>query len=75
VELEAIVWQENPHKNNQRFSKPGIVLWNTKFSSNGGAHRTLMNEGVDSKVRRKAFLRPTRIGSRGEIWRLPEKCR
>jgi len=33
------------------FSKPDIVLWNTKFSSDGGAHWTLMNEGVDSKVR------------------------
>jgi len=31
------------------FSKPGIVAWNTKFSEDGGAHWTLMNEGVDRK--------------------------
>ena len=33
------------------FSQPGIVAWNTKFSDDGGAHWTLMNEGVDTKVR------------------------
>ena len=33
------------------FSHPGIVTWNTKFSEDGGAHWTLMNEGVDTKVR------------------------
>jgi hypothetical protein len=33
------------------FSRPGIVTWNTKFSEDGGAHWTLMNEGVDTKVR------------------------
>lgn len=33
------------------FSKPGIVTWNTKFTSDGGAHWTLMNEGVDTKER------------------------
>jgi hypothetical protein len=33
------------------FSKPGVVMWNTKFSADGGAHWTLMNEGVDTKVR------------------------
>lgn len=33
------------------FSKPGIVTWNTKFSDDAGAHWTLMNEGVDTKVR------------------------
>jgi hypothetical protein len=31
------------------FSKPGVVSWNTKFSADGGAHWTLMNEGVDTK--------------------------
>jgi hypothetical protein len=31
------------------FSKPGMVTWNTKFSVDGGAHWTLMNEGVDTK--------------------------
>jgi hypothetical protein len=31
------------------FSKPGVVTWNTKFSADGGAHWTLMNEGVDTK--------------------------
>jgi hypothetical protein len=33
------------------FSKPGIVTWNTKFSADAGPHWTLMNEGVDTKVR------------------------
>jgi hypothetical protein len=33
------------------FSKPGMVTWNTKFSADAGAHWTLMNEGVDTKVR------------------------
>jgi hypothetical protein len=33
------------------FSKPGIVIWNTKFTSDGGSHWTLMNEGVDTKDR------------------------
>jgi hypothetical protein len=33
------------------FSKPGIVTWNTKFSDDAGSHWTLMNEGVDTKVR------------------------
>jgi hypothetical protein len=33
------------------FSKPGVVAWNTKFSADAGAHWTLMNEGVDTKVR------------------------
>lgn len=33
------------------FSKPGIVTWNTKFSADAGAHWTLMNEGVDTKLR------------------------
>jgi hypothetical protein len=31
------------------FSKPGVVTWNTKFTADGGAHWTLMNEGVDTK--------------------------
>ena len=31
------------------FSKPGVVSWNTKFYADGGAHWTLMNEGVDTK--------------------------
>lgn len=31
------------------FSKPGVVTWNTKFTVDGGAHWTLMNEGVDTK--------------------------
>jgi hypothetical protein len=31
------------------FSKPGVVTWNTRFSADGGAHWTLMNEGVDTK--------------------------
>lgn len=33
------------------FSKPDIVAWHTKFSDDAGAHWTLMNEGVDRKVR------------------------
>ena len=33
------------------FSKPGRVAWNTKFSADAGAHWTLMNEGVDTKLR------------------------
>jgi hypothetical protein len=33
------------------FSKPDIVVWNTKFSADAGAHWTLMNEGIDTKVR------------------------
>jgi hypothetical protein len=33
------------------FSKPGTVTWNTKYSDDAGAHWTLMNEGVDTKVR------------------------
>jgi len=33
------------------FSKPEIVVWNTKFSADAGAHWTLMNEGIDTKVR------------------------
>jgi hypothetical protein len=33
------------------FSKPGVVTWNTKYSDDAGAHWTLMNEGVDTKVR------------------------
>ncbi len=32
------------------FSKPGIVTWNTKFTDDGGAHWTLMNEGVDART-------------------------
>jgi hypothetical protein len=32
------------------FSKPGIVTWNTKFTDDGGAHWTLMNEGVDTRT-------------------------
>jgi hypothetical protein len=32
------------------FSKPGIVTWNTKFSGDAGAHWTLMNEGVDTRI-------------------------
>lgn len=32
------------------FSKPDVVVWNTKFSADGGANWTLMNEGVDNKV-------------------------
>jgi hypothetical protein len=32
------------------FSKPGVVTWNTKYSDDAGAHWTLMNEGVDTKV-------------------------
>jgi len=32
------------------FSKPGVVTWNTKFTADGGAHWSLMNEGVDTKV-------------------------
>jgi hypothetical protein len=31
------------------FSKPGMVTWNTKFTADGGAHWTLMNEGVDTR--------------------------
>lgn len=33
------------------FSKPGIVTWNTRFSADAGAHWTLMNEGIDTKLR------------------------
>ncbi len=33
------------------FSKAGMVTWNTKFSTDAGAHWTLMNEGVDTKLR------------------------
>jgi hypothetical protein len=33
------------------FSSPGIVRWNTKFSDDAGAHWTLMNQGVDTKIR------------------------
>jgi hypothetical protein len=32
------------------FSKPGIVTWNTKYTDDGGAHWTLMNEGVDTRT-------------------------
>lgn len=32
------------------FSTTGTVTWNTKFSADAGAHWTLMNEGVDTKV-------------------------
>jgi hypothetical protein len=33
------------------FSKPDIVVWNTKFSDDAGVHWTLMNEGTDTKIR------------------------
>jgi hypothetical protein len=33
------------------FSKSGIVTWNTKYSDDAGERWTLMNEGVDTKVR------------------------
>jgi hypothetical protein len=33
------------------FSKPGIVTWNTKFTDDGGAHWTLMNEGTDTRTK------------------------
>jgi hypothetical protein len=32
------------------FSKPDIVVWHTKFSDDAGAHWTLVNDGVDTKV-------------------------
>lgn len=59
--IEGNIWTYNSEmekdgkkiliKTTNDFSKPGTVLWNTKFSSDGGAHWTLVNEGVDSKVR------------------------
>jgi hypothetical protein len=40
-----------PIKTINDFSNPGVVTWNTKYSDDAGAHWTLMNEGVDTKIR------------------------
>jgi hypothetical protein len=60
VKIEGDVWtyDSEMEKDNKKiyirtindFSKPDLVTWNTKFSADR-EHWTLMNEGVDTKVR------------------------
>ena len=59
IKIEGNVWsfdrdqEQNGKKIHIRtindFSKPGVITWNTKFTEDGGAHWTLMNEGVDTR--------------------------